>query len=145
MSKTWVVVAESSRAKVFELEEQGKGLREVENLTHPASRQHEQEMTSSLPGRSFDSLGGQRHVMEEPTSPKHQEAIVFSKQIAARLEAARSAGEFDKLVLMAAPAFLGLLREALSAPTAKLVAAEVHKNLVLHDTNDIRAHVPAHL
>jgi len=145
MTNTWVLVAESSRAKIFEVRGPGGALVELEDLTHPASRQHEQDITSDLPGRAYDSQGGQRHKMEEPTSPKHQEAVVFSRQLAEHLEAARADGAFDQLVLVAPPAFMGLLREQLSPELARHVGAEVAKNLVLHDVNDIRDHLPRHL
>ncbi|HKK07187.1 MAG: host attachment protein [Gammaproteobacteria bacterium] len=145
MSNTWVLVAESSRAKIFEVAHPGGALVELEDLAHPASRQHEQEITADLPGRAYDSQGGQRHKMEEPTSPKHQEAVVFSRELAERLAAAHGAGAFERLVLVAPPAFLGLVREQLSVELARCVTDEVAKNLVLHDTNDIRAHLPAHL
>jgi len=145
MATIWVLVAESSRAKIFEIKRPGGALVELEDLAHPASRRHEQDITSDLPGRAYDSQGGQRHAMEEPTSPKHQEAVVFSRELAERLEAARIDGAFDQLVLVAPPAFMGLLREQLSAELARQVSLEVAKNLVFQDANQIRDHLPRHL
>ncbi len=143
MSRTWVVVAESARARFFTREEPAGALREVDDMTHPASRQHEQTLTADLPGRSYDSMGKGRHAMAESTDPKHHEAQVFSQQIAARLEAERAAGELDALLLLAPPEFLGLLREALTPECKKTVKFEASKHLVQHDVNDIMAHLPA--
>lgn len=145
MGTTWVLVAESSRAKIFEATGPRGALVELESLSHSAARQHEQDITSDLPGRSFDSLGGQRHRMDAPTSPKRHEAETFSRELAKRLDAAFSAGEFARLVLVAPPAFLGLLREHLSTALAEQIVAEVAKNLVLREAADIRAHLPERL
>ena len=68
--------------------------------------------------------------MEEEVSLKQHEAILFAREISDRLELARARGEFDELTLVAAPAFLGLLRENLNAATRKLVVRTIDKNLV---------------
>ena len=86
-------------------------------LVHPESRQHEQELTSDLPGRAFDSGGQGRHAMGTEISPKEQEAITFAKMVSDYLETARVQHSYEKLVLVAAPTFLGLLRKNLTDAT----------------------------
>ena len=139
MAITWVVVAESSRAKIFEGTKRNTPLRELQDLTHPESRLHERELTSDLPGRTFDSGGEGRHAMGQVVSPKEQESLRFAQAIAGHLEIARIEGRFEKLILVAAPAFLGLLHDSLSNNLNKLVIEEVRKNLVQHDAADIRS------
>jgi protein required for attachment to host cells len=141
MATKWVVAAESSRARIFTFHQAGLAMEELEALTHPASRAHERELISDRPGRSFDSVGSGRHAMEEEVSLKQQEAIVFAREISDRLELARTRGEFDELTLVAAPAFLGLLRENLSVATHKLIVRTIDKNLVQHSEAEIRAHL----
>jgi protein required for attachment to host cells len=46
---------------------------------------------------------------------------------------------------VAAPAFLGILRERLDASTRERVMLEVDKNLVQHGPAEIRAHLPERL
>jgi protein required for attachment to host cells len=139
MITTWVVVAESSRAKLFAWDKPSAPLRELEDLTHPESRLHEQELTTDLPGRAFDSAGEGRHAMGQVVSPKQEEAVRFAKTIGDRLESGRVEGCFEKLILVAAPQFLGLLRDSLSDNTKKLVVKEINKNLVQHDAAEIRS------
>lgn len=141
MGKTWVVVAASSRARIFSLEG-GEALKELEDLTKPSARQHETDLTSDLPGRSFDSAGEGRHAMEEPTSPKHREAIEFSREVAARLDQARTRNELERLAIVAAPAFLGLLRQHFTPELAKAVVLEIDKDLSRADSTEIRDHLP---
>ncbi|ATX81762.1 Protein required for attachment to host cells [Mariprofundus ferrinatatus] len=145
MAKTWVVVADSSRARVMMAEKPGMALSEVGLLEHPEGRLHEQELTTDLPGKAFDSIGEGRHSMGSSVDPKKHEAIKFAKQVVDYLETGRNSGSFEKLYLVAPPAFLGLLREQLPAPLERLVKGSVDKNLVAHNVKNIREHLPEHL
>lgn len=145
MEKTWVVVADSSHARIFRAEGFGRRLIEVETLAHPEGRLHETQLTSDIPGRTFDSHGQGRHAMEEETSPKRHEAIQFAKRISGALESARNTGNFDALVLVAEPRFLGLLRDNLTRETNKLVELAIDKNLVRQTPEAIRERLPTRL
>jgi protein required for attachment to host cells len=74
--------------------------------------------------------------------PRRHEAALFAQKIADRLERARRDDEFDRLVVMAPPAFLGLLRQALSQSLRASVAAEVNKSLVQRPLSVMQAHLP---
>jgi len=143
MSYTWVLVADSTRARIFDMESSSAGLSELEALSSPEGRLHDRDITSDLPGRSFDSnKAGGRHAMEPATDPKQELAIEFARTIARHLEAARLKKDFEQLAIVAAPTFLGLLREQLNASCSKLVAFELNKNLVQQTAEDIRSHLP---
>ncbi len=143
---TWVVVADSSRARIFKAESALGPLQELASLAHPAGRLHAQELTSDLPGRSFDSSGlGGRHAMEQNNDPKENEALKFARQIAEYLENGQSDNQFTRLVLVAAPKLLGYLRQSLSHPVVALVSQEIDKNLVQQSAEDIRRHLPERL
>lgn len=142
MAKTWILVAESSRAKIYRTDNRNDPLQEVEDLVHPQSRQHEKEMSSDLPG-SNKGGGASHHHFDEATSIKEHEVTLFAKQVAERLETGRSKGDFYKLIIVAAPSFLGHLRKCLSSETVKLVSEEINKNLLQHSPADIHQHVKA--
>ncbi|MBI1422747.1 MAG: host attachment protein [Gammaproteobacteria bacterium] len=143
MAYTWVVVADSTRARIFSAESSSAGLSELETLAHPEGRMHDRDITSDLPGRSFDSnKAGGRHAMEPSTDPKQELAIEFARTIARHVDAARVKNDFEQLVIVAAPTFLGLLREQLSNTCRKLVAFELNKNLVQQPAEEIRSHLP---
>ncbi len=145
MSTTWIVTADSSRARIFEVKSSRGPLQELEVLTHPEARLHTQDLTSDFPGRTFDSAGEGRHAMGQPVDPKEQEGIRFAKQVADHLEAARVNGQFDKLIIAAAPKFLGQLRQHLSNQVVTMVTQEIDKNLTQHTAADIRNHLPERL
>ncbi len=145
MAKTWVVVADSTRARIFRTETARDPLEELETLTHPEARMHDRDLPHALPGRSFDRAGHGRHTMENPTDPKKVEAVFFAKRIAHHVDAARARNAFQHLILVAAPAMLGLLRDKLARETLKQVVLEVDKNLVKERPEVIRSHLPEYL
>ena len=141
MSKTWVVVAESSRAKIFELSKKNAPLKELQGFANTASRSHEHNLTSDLPGRVNNSTHGS-HKLSSHTSPKEHETVEFARTLGSHLDEALNRGEFDKLVIMSPPGFLGHLRKEMSYETSKHVVSEIDKNLVRHSTSDIQSHLP---
>lgn len=143
MTYTWVVVADSTRARIFNAESSSAALCEQEELVSPEGRLHDRDITADLPGRSFDSnKAGGRHALEPTTDPKHELSLEFARTIARHLDAARVKHNFEQLVIVAAPSFLGLLRDQLSATCRKIVAFELNKNLVQQTAEEIRGHLP---
>lgn len=138
MSKTWVVVAENSRARIFLMKNTGTPLEELADLQQVESRLHERDLGSDRPGRTFDSHGGGRHAKEPVTSPKKNETINFAKFVADRINSDYINGEFEKLILIAAPQFLGLLRKSLTEQVKHRITREINKNFVKRDEAYIR-------
>jgi len=146
MPKTWVLVADTTRARVFSVEKATPGLQEVETLVHTESRLHEQELTSDQrPGRRQGSDGTGGHSMGHEVDPKRQEHQRFAKEISAYLEGAHTAKRFERLYVVAAPAFLGDLRNHLSKVVAQAVSAEIPKNITRLTATEIRDHLPERL
>jgi len=142
---TWIIVADSTKARILNAEKPGMGVTQIDLLQHPEGRLHEQELTTDLPGRAFDSVGDSRHAMSSPVDPKEQEVTRFAKQVADRLEAARASGRLTKLYLIAAPAFLGQLRSHMTSSLSRIVKESIDKNLVAQDAKSIRSILPLHL
>lgn len=141
MEQTWVVVAESSRARIFALHGLQTPMEELEDLVNPAGRAPEHDLTSDRPGRTTDSTGSQRHAKEPQVSPKEQVVVTFARTVADHIEQARTHGEFQNLILAAAPEFLGLLRKSLSEATRQKIKREIHKNIVREDEKNIRKYL----
>ena len=141
MARTWILVAESSRAKLYAAQGRTNPLSELEDFVHPAGRMHEGDLVSDSAGSDGGSVGQGRHVMNEKTAAREQEHIDFAKELAQRLEAARVDGSFDQLVLIAPPAFLGLLRDNLSKGVMDRVSEQIDKNLVQQTADTVRGHL----
>lgn len=138
--KTWVVVADAARARVFDVEGKTKALVEIMDLSHPASLQHASDMASDAPGMSSVKGMPSKFGMEEIVSPKEEEAIRFAKQVAEALQAGLA--DYERLYLIAAPHFLGLLRKDLDQAVHAKIVKEIDKELTKHSLEDIRAHLP---
>lgn len=145
MGDIWVVVADSSRARILAAKKANGVLSEIRCIEHPEGRMHAQELTSDLPGRAFDSGGQGRHAMSGEVGPKKHEMIRFAKEIAAVLEAGLGERSFGKLYLMAPPAVLGQLRSEFSPSLANLLADTMDKNLAGHKIEEIRRYLPEYL
>jgi protein required for attachment to host cells len=128
MTITLVAVAQRAKATLYRHAGPGRGLVEVESLAHPEARRYDREVDADRPGRVQDSHG-RHHAMEREQSPKERAAEDFAREVAHAIERHRVGEGFGRLILVAEPGFLGLLRAALDRPTARLVTGEVHKEL----------------
>ncbi|MFP4611465.1 MAG: host attachment protein [Thiohalophilus sp.] len=147
MPKTWILVADSSRARLFLADTASSPLVELETFTHPASRQHEQEITSDLPGKQNGKgmNGSFAHAMTQETDPKYQEAVNFAREVAQYLNKAHGKNKFRQLIIAAAPTFLGLLRDSLNTNTRRCLTLQLDKNLTQYKPENIRKHLPEYL
>ena len=141
MGTQLILVADSSRARLFVAEKANAGLHEIETFSHPEGRLHEQNMSSDLPGRHAGNTGSGSHIYQEETKPKEQEMIDFAKRLTSYLDDLVSKHKVNNLSIIAAPSFLGVLRKNLSDQTDKLVSFELDKNLVTHSVDDIQKHL----
>ena len=101
------------------------------------------ELGSDRPGRSFASIGRRRSGYDE-TDRHRQAEDRFAKRSAELLEQAAREGEAD-LVIVAPPQFLGSLRAHLPPLVRRRLRAEIAKDLVHHETDDVAAAVARHL
>ncbi len=80
--------------------------------------------------------------MDGERSTERHEIEQFAREVARTLDEARVRREFERLVIVAGPKMLGLIRESLPATCRSVVAAEVVKDLVHHEREAIRGVVP---
>lgn len=139
---TWILVADSSAARIFCADEPTGPISELEAIVHPEGRMHARDLTSDLPGRAFDSMGQGRHAMESEVGPREQTAIDFAHLLAKRLESARVQNRLQRLAIVAPPDFLGVLRKVLGGETRRLVVLELDRNLVKLSPKEIRERMP---
>jgi protein required for attachment to host cells len=145
-----IVVANQAEAAFYDLDSSSGEPKFATRLTDPLAHLHDRDLKSDRPGRFSDHAllaPGRRgatahHGTGGERSPRKHEAEVFARQVAEQLEQARRSGEFDRLVVMAAPTFLGVLRKVLPDSLRLHVAAEVNKDLVSEPPASVRAHLP---
>ena len=136
-----VVVADERDATFFDLTKPQAPL-EARGSLHNDSARPDRELETDRPGRRFGGTHGNRHAVDGERSTQRHETELFAKQVCQALDGARTRHEFDRLVIIAAPRMLGMLREALPAPCQAVVAAEVAKAFSLDQMDSIRDAVP---
>ena len=143
MSRIRIVVADQAEAIFYDAPSLEARPTEVGRISDPVAHQHDRELASDRPGRSYESVGGARHAIERENDPRWQEAVRFARRISCRLDDALRKGEFDELIVVAGPPFLGLIRSELSRPARERVVHEIRKDLVHGPVEALRRHLPA--
>jgi protein required for attachment to host cells len=142
---TWIVVADSSRARIFEAPDRRRQINEILDLVNPAAQEPGREIESDARGR-YHAKGGAAasqigHSLERKEDPIEHETELFAKRLAAYVDKARSEVRYDKLCLVAPPKFLGLLRGNLGKESHKVLKREIPKDLSKSDPPTILEYV----
>ncbi len=138
--RTYILVADGARAHLLVSEGRGKPLTEVagSDIRHDSKLDH--ELNSDRPGRVHESANVSRHAIER--DDLHQrEKKRFAQSLADGLDKRLANGEFDRLVIAAAPETLGVIRSALSDKVRAAVLREVAKDLTKIPNPQVRLHL----
>lgn len=138
--KIGVVVADAGRARIFSTQRLGSTLESLKDLTNPYGKQREQDLTSDRSGHTR-SPSGTGHTMSNKVEFKDQEAHHFAKGIISELVETHQTDQFVALYLVAAPRFLGHLRQELNPELQKLISGELAKDLSLMSEQEIQKHL----
>lgn len=130
MSHIRVVVADQAEAIFYNLSSLKARPVEVARMQDPSARTPARELAQDRPGRSYESVGGQRHAVGDEPDPRRAQASRFAHVIAERLDADRRDRAFQQLILVAGAPFRGILRSELSEASKACVVYEVPKDLV---------------
>lgn len=127
MSITWIVVANARHARIFSHSGPNKALELVRETVLDAQATITPESTGRASPRR--------------RRPGRATARGFAQQVASQLCGERSRGCFTRAILVAPPAFMGLLNAELDAPTASLVSGRLDKDYTRSETQELRAHL----
>lgn len=128
-AKSWMVVANKERAKVYKIVKVGE-LQEVANFIHPDQRAKGSDYNTDRPGRAFDRMGGGRHAYEPKVSFDDTKCIVFAALLADFLMEAKKRGEFNHLYLVSEARFLGFLRRLWPKELSDCIEETFNKDVV---------------
>ena len=141
MKPTLVVVADAAHLRLFSTHDRGASIThlsgDVDAVSNPPSRDHK----SDRPGRAFSSAGARRSAIEPRSDPHQKAEETFAKEVARDVGILLSSGAYKNAVLFAPPVFLGALRQDFTEATAKMIVAQVHKDVTKLSTDEIRDHV----
>jgi protein required for attachment to host cells len=142
-STTWIVIADGARARFLAHEGHGTGVtptgpREMADLQ---SHLRTTDLGTDKPGRSFGDHSGARSAMEPRVDWHRQRKEQFAKDVAAAIDHGASTGAFDRLILVAPPATLGVMRQALGAAASGRLHGELAKDLTKVADDELAAHL----
>lgn len=145
VTTTWILVADSSRARIFEARGALRDVHEIEEFVHPEGRAHNRDLKTDASGRYFGKgEQTQGHTATTKVEPQEHEAELFAKQLTDHLDKARTTQRFESLHLIAPPKFLGLLRRHMRKETQNLVAATLTKEVAWLDERSIAEYIRTH-
>jgi protein required for attachment to host cells len=125
MPTCWVMVSNGARGVLYSADAQFQKMTEMRQFEHPESRVKARDIYSDDRGRTRGYGNGPRHAMDPDTEPKRIQMQNFAREIGEALRAGRVKNQYDNLVIVAPPRFLGLLREQLDTDTGRMVAEEI--------------------
>ncbi|WP_037310071.1 host attachment family protein [Ruegeria halocynthiae] len=131
---TWVVIADGEKALFME------NITDAEDPNLVVVSVEEQDAPSPKPsdraGRRYDRGPNQKFAVEEPKWKTHAKSL-FVQDLANLLNRKGLKGSFERLVLVASPHVLGLLRRRLHGKVLAKVVAEVDRTLTNHPLHKV--------
>jgi protein required for attachment to host cells len=151
MNTTWIVSADSGRARIFAESDSSTPLQEVQDLVNPAARtgttdELSDRMSPFAAGQSKHGSGDAMPTKQyQPQqTPEQRESQTFASDINAVLLKAKQEGRFDRLALVAEPQFLGALRNQLDPQLKACVSYEIDKDYAHSNGQQLREQIRAH-
>ena len=133
------MVADSGRARIFESNRIFRGLTEREDFVNEEARLKNIDLVDDAAGKSVDMRGS----LDPATQTKVHEEERFAKYLVKQLEDLHNRDPFEGLVIVAAPKFLGMLRNNLKKPLDELVIRTLDKDLTQLSISDLVDHLKA--
>ena len=146
----WVLVADASRARIFEVKIGSQVFELVSEFPHPASRAKDHDVGSDRPGRVSQSHAGphpgkgSRSGTEEH-SHKETEHDHFARELVTELTRGLNEHRCGRIVVDANPEFLGHLREVAGSNLAKHISESVAKDYTGLDARELAERLRDHL
>lgn len=146
MGMQWVVVADSSRARIFQTDASLERLVEVQDLLNPEGRLDDADMRNDAKGRFYGK--GERfqgHTAEPNLTKEAHDAALFSREIGQFLAQGRDAQQYDSLVVVAPPEFLGQLRQELPERVGRCIKQQMNRDISNWNNDQISAYLKQQL
>jgi protein required for attachment to host cells len=136
-ARTWILVADDGRARILRDAFPPSGAPREPELVYTSAHLQARDIMADKPGRSFASVGSRRSSMEYHSDPVRQADKAFAALLLDVMEEHRAAGEFDRLVVAAAPQMLGDLRAAMPASLKAVVVREIDRDYTKMPTTEL--------
>jgi protein required for attachment to host cells len=150
--KVRVVVADERQANFFDASKYGAPLSLRASLENPAGGKKDIDLETDRPGSRFGGASGARngsgpqqahhHGVDGERSTEQHELTLFAKEVAQKIDGDRLKRDFERLVIIAGPKMLGLLRQQLPETCKGVIVGEIPKDLAQRGEMAIRNALP---
>ncbi|MFK3739837.1 host attachment protein [Massilia sp. TN1-12] len=151
MTTTWIVSADAGRARIFAESDPHQPYEEIEDMVSPNARLRVSDINTdrlgpTSAGQSIHNTGGAtpNKQYEPAQTPEQRDAEFFAKEICGFLLKGQQEKRFGKLVLVAEPKFLGVLRGELDNQLKPAIALEVNKDYSHSNGQQLREQLQAY-
>ena len=124
-TKTWVIVANGDTARLFNWPGRNASLIPLDDHVWTAPEGNER---ADSPGMTFASVGNSPHRMALQTEADNLKLEGFARDVSDRLAESLDSGHYERLVIAAAPRFLGFLRNHMNRAVLAKVWIEIDKD-----------------
>lgn len=138
MKTTWVIVANQVEAQIYVSRGLPWDIDLIKTLVHEEGAAYARDLVSDAPGRSHDRMGSGRHAMEPSTGVKEESLRKFVKEVTGFIETAHFEHKFDNLVILSAPAVLGVIRKNMGNGLTNTVIKEIPKDVIGHGVDNLK-------
>jgi protein required for attachment to host cells len=129
MKRSWLVVADSSRARIFSYTDKHGTWDLEDEIDHPAARAPTSELVTDRQGRTRQSgHASYAPAMSNEVDAHAQEEVKFARGLADRLTHGFDDHVYARLGVVAPPHFLGVLRKNLAERVAGKLFLELDKD-----------------
>lgn len=150
MTNLWIVTANAGCAQFFSQQDPASPLEKVGEIVNDKSSLHTSETETDRLGQH--SASKSQHSVGAPTQPSgyqpnqtpaEHNTELFARNISRFLLHGYQDGHFQRIVLMASPEFLGVLRAVLDTRLMAVVTTEINKDYTRCSPQELSAHLQA--
>lgn len=142
-TKTWILVADGSQARLFVHAGPGKPVQRLEHREFEGQAVKAREVQRDKPGRTFSSNMEDegRSAYEPKSNPQDRARHELMREVIDDLTRHAQRNEFDQLIICAPAQTMSSVRELMPKPLAQKVVAEEVKNYTGSDEADLERHL----
>lgn len=141
----WILVADAGSARIYCSDEALAAWTLVRRIDNERIHLDAAELVSDRRGATRSRPGGERSALDRHTDPHEVERVRFARAVAEVVDDGLLREQFERLVIVAPPRFLGTLRRALSPRVAGRVAASIDHDFTRTAEPELPAAVRRHL
>ena len=128
--RTWLLVADGARGRLFKFDRKAKKLVEVRDFVNPEVRLEGKEFLKDAPGRGFNRKGLGRHGMQKSEHIKEDSKKAFAQEMAKYLDDQYKVEKINEIIIVAPSKLVGYLNNKFSKLSCGNVVRTITKELV---------------